>query len=188
MMDPGPNFAIVTSMAVGVSRRAGVMTGIGLAAASFTWASLASLGLSLISGNLAWIYEVIRIIGAGYLIWIGVRMIIDARRPPRTTATVPDLPDWAAARKGYFVSMTNPKAMAFYGSIFVTVVPAHAPTWFYVAVVAIAAAVSASWYCSVALLFSNNVVKNSYLRAKSVIEVTLGLFFIWFGCRLFLTR
>ncbi|MDR5665057.1 lysine transporter LysE, partial [Burkholderia cenocepacia] len=44
---PGPNFVIVTSTAV-VSRRAGMMTGLGLAAASGTWAAIAIAGLSLL--------------------------------------------------------------------------------------------------------------------------------------------
>lgn len=64
---PGPNFVIVTSTAV-ASRRSGVMTGLGLAAASGTWALIAIAGLSLIVAHLSWIDTVLRIAGATYLI------------------------------------------------------------------------------------------------------------------------
>ena len=62
---PGPNFLIVTSTAI-ASRSAGIMAGLGLAAASGTWALIAIAGLSLIVTHVTWIGAVLRIACAWY--------------------------------------------------------------------------------------------------------------------------
>lgn len=77
---PGPNFVIVTSSAV-AQRRAGVMTGLGLAAASGTWAAIAIGGLSLLVTHVAWVHTALRLAGATYLIWLGLKMVLTARKP-----------------------------------------------------------------------------------------------------------
>lgn len=188
VISPGPNFAIVTSTTMTVSRHAGVLTGLGLAAASFTWAVLAVAGLGLLIAHAGWVYTTVQLAGAAYLIWIGARMVLGARKPPQIPSGKPRAVGSAAAWKGFLVSMTNPKSLAFYGSIFAVMVPAHAPTWVHVAIVIIAAGVSASWYCGLALLFSNSAVQRTFARARSVIEATMGLFLMGLGCRMLVNR
>ncbi|MCY1285145.1 Threonine efflux protein [compost metagenome] len=188
VVSPGPNFAIVTSTATLRSRRAGVATGFGLAAASATWALLAVAGLGLVLMQVEWLYIGIKLVGAAYLIWIGGRMILGARKPPLATPGMLESGALAAARKGYLVSMTNPKALAFYGSIFAVMVPAHAPGWFYAAIVIIAATVSGLWYCGMAVLFSSPAVRGGFMRFKTVFETLMGVFLVGLGGRLLLTR
>jgi len=183
---PGPNFVIVTSTAV-ASRRAGVVTGLGLAAASGSWALIAIAGLSLILAHVAWVDTVLRLAGAACLIWLGSKMILTAREPLRVPAqTVTS--GWAAAKKGYFVSMTNPKAVAFYGSIFAVMVPADAPTWLYIAVVVLAAAISCAWYCGMALLASHPAVRRFLVRRKAALDTLGGLLLIGLGGRMLAGR
>lgn len=188
VMSPGPNFAIVTSTTMTVSRRAGVLTGLGLATASFTWALLAVAGLGLLIAHAGWVYTAVQLAGAAYLIWIGAKMVLGARKPSQDPSGKPGVVGPAVAWKGFLVSMTNPKAVAFYGSIFAAMVPASAPLWVRVAIVIISAGVSAAWYCGLALLFSNGAVRRAFARGKSVIETTMGLFLIGLGCRMLVNR
>lgn len=183
---PGPNFLIVTSTAV-ASRRAGVMTGLGLAAASGTWALIAVGILGLIMSHVAWIATVLRIIGAAYLIGLGVKMIFTARQPlPVVASTATG--GWALARKGYLVSMTNPKSLAFYGSVFAAMVPAHAPAWLDVTTVVISIGISCAWYCGIALLASHPAVSRFLVRRKAVVDTIAGVLLVGFGGRLLLSR
>lgn len=185
IMSPGANFALVTSVALGVSRRAGVLTGLGLALASATWALLAVAGLGLVLRSLPWLHGALRMAGALYLLWLGFRMLKGAWRPMNPEGAVPPAGSgWAAARKGYLVSMTNPKAVAFYGSILALLVPAQAPGWLYAATVMLAALISAGWYCGVALVLSHPALRRRFLKAKTVIEATLGLCLLALGGRL----
>ncbi|WP_206002508.1 LysE family translocator [Paraburkholderia antibiotica] len=183
---PGPNFLIVTSTAI-ASRSAGVMTGLGLAAASGTWALIAIAGLSLIVTHVAWIGAVLRVAGALYLIWLGMKMIATARRP-LCAAEPSTVSGWAATRKGYVVSMTNPKSVAFYGSIFALMVPAHAPLWLNTAVVALSIGISCAWYCTMALLASHPAVRRTLIRRKAALDTAAGVLLMGLGGRLLLGR
>lgn len=186
-ISPGPNFAIVTSTAMSVSRSTGVLAGLGLAAASFTWALLAVAGIGIILTQFPWIYVAVKVAGAVYLIWLGFKMLLGARKPLET-ANGAGITGAAAFRKAYLVSMTNPKSVAFYGSIFTVLVPPHAALWFYAAVLVIAALVSAGWYCGLALLFSHGSARRIFAKAKTGIEATMGVILIGMGGKLLLSR
>ncbi|OCP17716.1 MULTISPECIES: LysE family transporter [unclassified Ensifer] len=187
VVSPGPNFAIVTSTAMSVSRRTGVVAGLGLAAASLTWALLAVAGIGIILTQVPWIYTAVKLAGAAYLIWLGVKMVLGARKPLVST-NGQGITGATAFRKAYLVSMTSPKSIAFYGSIFSVMVPAHAAPWFYVAVVLMAALVSCVWYCGLALLFSHGAARRIFARAKTGIETTMGVALMGMGGKLLLSR
>ncbi len=187
VLSPGPNFALVTSTSMMVSRRAGLLAGLGLAAASCTWSLLAVAGLGVVITRFPWIYTAVRLVGATYLIWIGAKMVLGARGPMPATARGGSS-GAAAAGRAFLASMTNPKALAFYGSIFSVMVPAGAPARFYVAVVGISALISLLWYGSMALLFSHPAARGIYARAKTVIEATMGAVLIGLGGKLLFTR
>ncbi|MBP0600015.1 LysE family transporter [Herbaspirillum sp. LeCh32-8] len=188
VISPGPNFALVSSTAMGVSRRAGVFTGLGFAAASGTWASLAIAGVGVLSSHAPAVHMAIQLAGALYLIWLGIKMLLGARQPLAARSQAGATSSGAAIRKAYLVSMTNPKSIGFYGSIFSLMVPGTAPLWFYATVVVLAALVSAGWYCSLALLFSLGSARAVYAKLKSVIESALGLFLLALGGRVLLER
>ena len=187
VISPGPNFAIVTSTAMGVSRRAGMLAGLGLAAASCSWAFLAIAGLGLILTQMPWVYMAVKIAGAAYLIWLGIKMLLGARKP-LPQASGGGIKGAAAFRKAYLVSMTNPKAIAFYGSIFTVMVPVHAAAWFYAAVVVLATLISSGWYCGLALLFSHGAARRLFAKAKTALEATMGVLLIVMGGKLLLSR
>ncbi|AOK06978.1 LysE family transporter [Burkholderia sp. AU19243] len=183
---PGPNFVIVTSTAV-AQRRAGVITALGLAAASGTWAAIAIAGLSVLVTHVGWVHTALRLAGAAYLIWLGLKMVLNARKPLAVSARTVSA-GWHAAKKGFVASMTNPKAVAFYGSIFALMVPAHAPAWFNVTVVALSIAISGAWYCTMALLASHPSVRGLLVRRKAAIDTTAGVLLMGLGGRMLAGR
>ena len=189
LVSPGPNFIVVTSTAVSVSRAAGVMSGIGIAAATLTWTMLAIASLHVVAASGEWLYLALRALGAAYLVWLGLAMIRKAREPFKLGVPSVQARDaWVAMRKGYAVSMTNPKAAAFFGSIFAVALPKQAPPWVYLATIAIAVSLSLAWNCSLALFFSNAKVRAGYARGKTAINIAMGLLLIGVGVRMILER
>lgn len=184
MISPGPNFAIVTSTAVNVSRRAGVIAGLGLAAASGTWTTLTLAGLGLVIVHAAWLYTAIRIAGALYLIFLGAKMLWLARKPAAPAAAPAARNERAIFRKAYFVSLTNPKSAAFYGSVLAVMLPLHAPLWFSISIVGIAMALSALWYCGVAFLLSADAVRRRFARARAALDAAIGVILMGLGAKL----
>jgi threonine efflux protein len=184
MISPGPNFAIVTSTAIHISRRAGVIGGLGLAAASGTWALLTLAGLGFVIVHATWLYTAIRVVGALYLIFLGAKMLWQAKKPAMVEAEQPERRDGAIFRKAYFVSLTNPKSAAFYGSVLAVMLPPNAPLWFSLAIVAIATALSAFWYCGVAFLLSTEAVRRRFVRIRVVLDCLIGVILVGLGIRL----
>ena len=188
MISPGPNFAIVTSTAIHVSRRAGVIGGRGLAAASTTWTILTLVGLGFVIAHAAWLFTAIRIVGALYLIFLGAKMLWQARAPVTTAKEQAVQGEGAIFRKAYFVSLTNPKSAAFYGSVLAVMLPLHAPLWFSAAIVAIATSLSALWYCGVAFMLSTEAVRRRFARAKAWFDGAIGVILMGLGVRLLVDR
>ncbi len=186
VVSPGPNFALVTSTAMGVSRRAALLTALGLATATFTWVVLAVAGLGIVLAQAPWVYVAVKAVGAAYLILIGVKMLVGARKPlPPAVQQVGGL---GAVRKAYRVSMTNPKSVAFYGSVLTVMVPVGASAWFYAAVTIIAVLVSAAWYGGLVILFSHGSARRVFARTKVGVEATTGAILIGMGGKLLLSR
>lgn len=184
MISPGPNFAIVTSTAINVSRRAGVIGGLGLAAASGTWTLLTLAGLGFVIVHAAWLYTAIRIVGALYLIFLGAKMLWQAKKPAAPAMDAGAQSEGAIFRKAYFVSLTNPKSAAFYGSVLAVMLPLNAPLWFSAAVVGIATLLSALWYCGVAFLLSTETVRRHFTKAKALLDATIGVILMGLGAKL----
>lgn len=187
-LSPGPVWVVITSTSIAVSRRAGVLTGLGVAGATLTWATLAMLGIGLLT-QLAWLTVAIKLAGAAYLVWIGCRMIAGAHRPAPVAGSMPSAHGgWVALRRGYLSSITNPKAAAFFGSIFVVMLPTHAPGWVYGAAVILLAVLSAGWHCGLAVVFSATPVQAAYRRAKTRMDTLVGAVLIALGIRLAVSR
>ena len=188
VMSPGPNFVLVTSTAMRASRRAGLAAAAGLGLASFTWVLLTEAGFSLLMAPGSLAAEAVRVLGAFYLVWIGIKMVLGARKPLVDMADANVGSVWPALRKGYLVSMTSPKSIAFYVSIFAAVMPARVPLWFDGAVLLVAFFVSTLWYGSLALAFSSGRVRAGFARVKAGAETVMGLCLVGLGGRLLAAR
>ena len=194
-ISPGPDMLAVTSHAF-ARRRAGVCAAAGIATSHALWATLAVFGLGLILARLAWLYEGIRIAGGVYLLYLGARTLMGLRRPagaPQAAAAPaaaksPSQSGMHAYRRGLLVGLTNPKAAAFFGSLFVTLLPAHAPLWVHGATIVTVAAVSVGWFTSIALLFSTGSVQRGYARLRRPVDALMGSVLVALGARLALDR
>jgi threonine/homoserine/homoserine lactone efflux protein len=85
---------------------------------------------------------------------------------------------------GAWLSLGNPKIVVFFSSIFVALLPPHAPLWVRLAAIAIVGAQELAWYTTVAFVFSRPRVQAAYARAHGVIERTLGAVLIGLGARI----
>ena len=187
VISPGPNFLFVSSTAMNQSRRAGVGAGLGVAAGAITWAVLTLSGLGLVISHLPQLYDAMRLVGAAYLIWLGGKMAWKAGAPMGTVAATTS-GAWVTARRAWLVNMTNPKSLAYYGSVYAVLVPAHAPMWVYVAAMVVTSLISCVWYCGVAWLLSGEKARRAFLKARPAMERVIGLFLFGLGIRMLIIR
>lgn len=107
---PGPDTALVVARTVSGGRAAGVLAAAGSLAALCVHVTLAGLGLSAIVAQSAGLFTVIKLAGAAYLVWIGLRML-------RTRSADGDLrPPLAVPgfRGAVLTGLLNPKSAIFF--------------------------------------------------------------------------
>ena len=187
---PGPNFFLATQLALAGRRALGLRAALGIAAGAAIWATLAMVGVSAILAHAHWLQTAIRIIASLYLAWFGVRLIRGALRKGRGKAMIASLPATGAQafRAGMTTNMTNPKAAAFWTSIFGAIFPADAPPWMYPATVAVVVTICGGWYAGVAMLLSTERVQRGYDRLRRPVDGALGAVLIGFSAHLALGR
>jgi threonine/homoserine/homoserine lactone efflux protein len=130
---PGPNFLIVTRTSAGLSRRAGVLTALGVATTGAIWSGAAVLGLCFVFERFVWLYGVLKLLGGAYLIYLGVKTWIGAAKPPAVSAEryeIQAIGGWRYFWMGALTNLTNPKAAVFFGSIFTALLPPTLPAGF----------------------------------------------------------
>jgi threonine efflux protein len=187
---PGPNFIVVTQISMAQSRKMGGFIALGVSIGAGIWASASLLGLSALFRYADWVYDVIRVTGGCYLVYMGMKTIGYAIKPPvslagnkRYTGT-----HVAAFRKGLFTSFSNPKTAAFFGSLFLSAFPKQAPFWINVVAVLIVMAISVIWYWLVAYFFSFNKIQTVYKGAKRILDMMTGSLLSYIGGRLIFGR
>lgn len=186
-MSPGPDFVAVTSHAL-TSRRAGFQVTLGITAAVLIWAALALFGLGVLLVEIGWLTMTVRLAGAFYLIYLGARILLSIRdKPAPITIDVvkTGAPAW---RTGFLVGITNPKTAAFFGSLFITVLPLDAPLAVRAATLIVIGLVALGWFGFVALIFSTEQVRTVYGRIRRPIDALLGVILVTLGLKLALDQ
>ncbi|WP_210340382.1 LysE family translocator [Microvirga splendida] len=187
---PGPTFVVVTSHAIDGRRGAGFLVTFGVLLATATWASLAAAGLGTLITQFTWLYLALRLAGAAYLIYMGVRMLLGVVRnfPVELRQESRSMSGWRAVRAGFLTNISNPKVIAYYASLFGVVIPSDAPGAMFVASVATALLVSAAWWSFVTLFFALPLVRKGYVRVRRQMDGIMGSLLIVLGGRLLVSR
>jgi threonine/homoserine/homoserine lactone efflux protein len=126
---PGLDTALVLRSAVTMGRAPAFTTAVGINAGALIWGAAAAVGVSVLLTASETAYLVLRIVGAAYMLYLGVRMIIGAVRPtdrPLADA-VPRGPSvWNTFGRGLLTNLLNPKIGAFYVAVLPQFIPAGA--------------------------------------------------------------
>ena len=185
VMSPGPSFMVVAQRSVAHGRANGLATVLGVVTVSGMWAAGSLFGVGLLFALFPWTRMVIRVLGAGYLVWLGVRMWRNAGAPlSPPSGEAEGASFWQAYRAGLATNLSNAKALALYTSAFSAAAPAsgHSATpW---VALALALVIALVWYGLVAVALSSGPVAAAYRLAKAPVERACGLLMIGFGAKL----
>ena len=109
---PGPSVLFVVSRGVALGRRAALATVLGNTAGLGVLAIVVSLGLGSIVARSVAVFTVIKLAGAAYMVFLGVRMFLDRHALARMLdASVAPKGMQRMLREGFVVGITNPKAV-----------------------------------------------------------------------------
>ncbi|MEM6759661.1 MAG: LysE family transporter [Pseudomonadota bacterium] len=185
MAAPGPAFLIALRNTVRGGRRAGILTGIGLASVAAIWTGCALLGLAALFELVPWLYFAVKVAGALYLIFLAWGLWRDARAPlGQDHATKYARP----LRQGMLVNLANPKSVLFAGAVIVVIFPSGLSATASLLIVFNHLCVEIAVYTLMALLLSTPASQRSYLRVKTWADRLAGLILGAIGLRLLIER
>jgi threonine efflux protein len=177
---PGPDFVAVVRSSMTYGTRAGLLTTLGVSIGLCLYATLSLLGLSAILVQYQWLTWAVRLLGGAYLIWLGVKLL---RAKPQDVEIDPA--SRPAGKRailfGFLVTLTNPKAIVLFASVFATAVTASTPHWLMAVMIALVTASSLLWYSCVSLFMSSGPVMRRFQRARHLVERAAGVCFIGLG-------
>ena len=109
---PGPDILYVISRGISGGRPAGLVSALGIGSGEVLQTLLAVLGLAaLLQASLA-AFLIVKYVGAGYLVYLGIRTIRE--RNGFALRQLSTVSRWGIFRQGVFTNLLNPKAVLFY--------------------------------------------------------------------------
>lgn len=113
---PGPSVLFVIGRALAHGRRTALAGVVGNDVGTFVQAVGVALGLGSLLGRSALLFSVIKLIGAAYLVYLGVKAFRQRRTRVDLAAVAAPGGALRAVRDGFVVGVTNPKNVIFFGS------------------------------------------------------------------------
>jgi threonine/homoserine/homoserine lactone efflux protein len=194
---PGPDVLVILRSSSLGSRRAGVLTAVGVMTGNLLWITLSLTGVTVLIGQDGTVQRVLQVAGALFLGWLGVggvRAGLAARtRVPAGARTGSadgagaGLPQSSPGRAptparafglGLVTNLSNPKAIVFFVALFANVVPAGARWWESLFVLVLLLAVGLAWFTAVAWTGSVERLAAGFRRRGAAVELGSGALFL----------
>ena len=212
LMLPGPDFVAVVRNTIARGRWAGVMTALGVSLGITLYAGISAAGLATLLARIQWFELIVRLGGAAFLGYLGLRLLTARKTPRPINGAVPAEPDRPREARpkagdpggktgsakpdsrsggpdnpllmGLLVNLTNPKAIVFFASIFGTAIKPGTPPWILAAVVAVVGICGLAWFSAVSLLTASTGFLVSLEDHQHWIERLAGVAFLGFAAKL----
>jgi threonine/homoserine/homoserine lactone efflux protein len=190
VVSPGPGFALVSRVALQGAHEKCNGAILGLVIAATFYAFLAMVGLAAILNQVGWLARTIQILGGLYLIYLGVSAWKTSSQTPKNQNASSDSGHGFrnGIRTGLLVNLSNPKAIAFFVSLYAAIVPADAHWTTRALILGGGALMELTWYKIVGRTLSRRVFQVLYRAWAGWIERALGTVLIVFGSRLVLNK
>jgi len=187
IMMPGADFTLIMKTTLANGRKAGEITACGIAAGLIVHTTAAVLGLSAIIAKSAFLFDVVKYIGAAYLFYLGVTSFraTDAQEGYDATdkATTEDGNKWEIFMQGVLANVLNPKTVIFYLTFlpqFVVQSKSVMPQLIMLGVILVI--LSLAWFIFLAYAlgyirkyFDNPVFKSRMQKVTGVLLISFGL-------------
>lgn len=189
VMSPGPNGLLIARTVPTSGRAAGFANIAGFVTAFFVHGTLSILGISAILMASASAFTAVKLLGAGYLVWIGLKALVTAWRG------TPALPKVEPARRrrnlrrayveGFLTNALNPKVSMFYLAAFPQFLAAsHADLLSAYALVVVHSLINISWFGAMVLTFARLSRLARGGRFQRWLQGVTGVVFVGFGLKL----
>jgi len=183
---PGPTVTVIVANSLRYGARAGLLNVAGTQLGLAVMIGIVILGLASLLEAIGWWFEVLRLAGAAYLIWLGIRMFC-ADGALDAPGNAPE-PRGGFFLQGFVVLMSNPKIIVLFGALFPQFIDPKADYLGQVLLLGITAMVTAAVFDSIYAITAGRAgTALSRVRVRLLSRISGG-FLIGGGIWLALTR
>jgi len=186
LVSPGPDFIMAIRNSLTYSRRTGIFTAVGFSLGIAVHIAYCLAGIAVIISQSIFIFNTLKIIGALYLIYIGVKSL-------RTKSTglfiekqkkEQDISALKAVKMGFLTNVLNPKATLFFLSLFTLGISSD--TSFFIVLVASIFMVinTVIWFSLIALFFTQKRIQVLFGKFEGVFNKVFGSLLVLLGIKL----
>lgn len=128
-LTPGNDMIYVASRSISQGSRAGIISACGIFIGCLVHTLAAILGLSFIIAKSAFVFGIIKFMGAGYLIYLGTRALLARTSINEEIENMPRVNKLKLLRQGIITNVLNPKVAIFFLSFLPQFVDPSSPSF-----------------------------------------------------------
>ena len=196
VISPGPDFVMIVRNSLTFSRKAGIFTALGLGMSILVHVTYTLLGLAAVIAKSILVYNMIKWLGAAYLIYIGYQAIFSKGMSQQAFKTSLErgvvkvsgaISNRQAFISGVLTNLLNPKAALFFLAVFSQIIEPETPLFWKLICGASAGIIITSWFSAVAVFFTSTTMRNVFLKFSKWIDRSCGAILIALGIKIALT-
>jgi threonine/homoserine/homoserine lactone efflux protein len=188
---PGPDSLLIMTRSATQGWRAGIAAALGIGTGTLVHVTFAALGLSAILSTSATAFEVVKYVGAAYILYMAWGLLRSRGGPAAAPRDVPALPYARIFGQGFLTNVLNPKVALFFLAFVPQFIDAHAASkpLAFIVLGTIFDFNGTLWCCFLAVFTAKASarIKLSPTASKVLNRLTGGLF-VWLGLRLALAE
>ncbi|KIN72903.1 LysE family translocator [Sulfitobacter guttiformis] len=184
ILSPGAAFLMAVRTSIANGRRAGVSTGLGLGIMASLWTLAALLGMDALFVFFPWAFAALKIGGAVYLIYLGIKTWRGAATPLGSAPKA----QGRAFIDGFLVNLGNPKSVLFAAAVLVVIFPPDLTLAEIAFVTLNHLVLEILFYTACAFILTAPVARARFLRAKPLIDRSAAVLLGGLGIKLLLQR
>lgn len=187
LVAPGPDFATLVKNSLLYDKRTAVYTALGISLGIVVHVTYCILGFAVVISKSVIVFNIIKFLGAGYLIYLGIKSILtkqDQPVPTENIVKVTSISKGQALRQGFFCNALNPKASLFFLGLFTLVI--HPDTLIYVQLFYGFWMVLTTfiWFAFLATVITHPRTRERIFHIQPTVIKVMGFCLIAFGIRL----
>jgi threonine/homoserine/homoserine lactone efflux protein len=186
-LTPGPDTLYILGRSIAHGRRAGVASAFGISVGSIFHTGAAALGLSAVLATSAWAFTFVKLAGAAYLLFLGIRALLEKQHELSMPAHFRRRGAAAAFRQGIVTNILNPKVALFFLAFLPQFIDGNAPSkTIAFLVLGLTFVITGTTWCLILASFSSAFSARLRERpaATAWLNRAVGSLFIFLGLRL----
>ena len=194
LLSPGPDFLLTIKNSMQYSRRTGIFTAIGLGGGIAVHISYCLAGLAIIISQQIILFNILKFLGAGYLMYIGFQSFfsksnqIDISEISEKEKVKNDISPFQALKIGFLGNVLNPKATLFFMSLFTLVISPETPNFILGILSIIMISMTMLWFSLVAIFFTQPKVQKTFNKFQKFFNKFFGSLLIALGVKIALSE